>query len=70
MILLKKIVGGELSMNTADLKLNFIEKKDYEPSTLDELLDFAVQTYIQGKITISEYRNLIRELEAAGATRP
>jgi len=57
-------------MNTADLKLNFIEKKDYEPSTLDELLDFAVQTYIQGKITISEYRNLIRELEAAGATRP
>jgi len=57
-------------MNTADLKLNFIAKKDYEPSTLNELLDFAVQTYIQGKITISEYRNLIRELEAAGATRP
>jgi len=57
-------------MNASDLKLNFIAKKEYEPATLNELLDFAIQTYVQGKITFKEYRSLIRELETAGAKRP
>lgn len=37
---------------------------------MNELLDFARYHYLEGKICISEYRTLTRELETIGATKP
>ncbi|AEH47490.1 YppF family protein [Parageobacillus thermoglucosidasius] len=57
-------------MNMAELKNKFIAVKNYEPTDVNELLDFARQTYLRGEITIAQYRDLARELELAGAYKP
>jgi YppF-like protein len=57
-------------MNMAELKNKFIAVKDYEPTDVNELLDFACQMYLRGEITIAQYRDLARELELAGAYKP
>ncbi|ENQ3077804.1 YppF family protein [Bacillus cereus] len=57
-------------MVLGDLKQEFVVKKGYEPEDLNELLDFARHYYLQGKICLSEYRSVIRELETIGATKP
>lgn len=54
----------------AELKNKFIAVKNYEPTDMNELLDFARQVYLRGEITIAQYRDLARELELAGAYKP
>lgn len=54
-------------MNLETLMQEFFGKKEYKPQNLDELLDFLQQYYVNGKISILEYGNLYRELEAQGA---
>jgi hypothetical protein len=57
-------------VNVLELKMNFISLKNYEPADVNELLDFARQIYLRGQMTIAQYRDIIRELEAAGAYTP
>jgi YppF-like protein len=57
-------------MNMAELKNKFIAVKNYEPTHVNELLDFARHMYLRGEITIAQYRDLARELELAGADKP
>ncbi|EEL51334.1 MULTISPECIES: YppF family protein [Bacillus cereus group] len=54
-------------MILGDLKQAFTQKKGYATEDMNELLDFARHHYLEGKICISEYRTLIRELEVNGA---
>jgi hypothetical protein len=61
---------GEWEMNVLELRNKFIATKNYEPIDANELLDFARKTYLRGEITISEYRNIVRDLEAQGAQKP
>lgn len=57
-------------MILGDLKRAFVQKKGYQAQDENELLDFARQQYLEGKICISEYRKLTQELETNGATKP
>lgn len=57
-------------MMLGELKQVFSMKKGYVPENMDELLDFARHHYLEGKICLSDYRNLIRELEINGAKTP
>ena len=52
-----------------DLKQAF-SQKGYYTENVNELLDFARHWYLEGKICISDYRTLIKELEINGATKP
>lgn len=54
-------------MNVHELKHKFFQHREYETDNVNELLDFAKKVYINNEICISEYRNLVRELEAQGA---
>ncbi|MFX3622778.1 MAG: YppF family protein [Ectobacillus sp.] len=57
-------------MTLGELRKIFVAMKQYEPEDINELLDFAQQCYLKGEICLSQYRNLIRELEATGAKKP
>lgn len=57
-------------MVLGDLKQAFSQKKGYCTENANELLDFAGHWYLEGKICISDYRTLIKELEINGATKP
>ncbi|MDQ0256675.1 hypothetical protein J2S74_004097 [Evansella vedderi] len=48
----------------------FIKQKHYQPSHANELLDLLQREYILGSITIVEYRNVYRELNERGASKP
>ena len=47
-----------------------VSQKGYCTENANELLDFARHWYLEGKICISDYRTLIKELEINGATKP
>ncbi|MDE3839360.1 hypothetical protein C0966_08340 [Bacillus methanolicus] len=57
-------------MNIHELKMKFGQKRDYITENVNQLLDFAKKAYIHNEISINDYRNLVRELEALGATIP
>jgi uncharacterized protein YfkK (UPF0435 family) len=57
-------------MNIHELKTLFIQRRKYSNENVNELMDFAKMTYIQNEISINEYRQLVRELEALGAEIP
>ncbi|EIJ78639.1 hypothetical protein PB1_13814 [Bacillus methanolicus PB1] len=57
-------------MNIHELKMKFGQTRDYITENVNQLLDFAKKAYIHNEISITEYRNLVRELEALGATIP
>lgn len=57
-------------MQVHELKRKFIQFREYEPETVNVLLDFAKRVYIHNEISINEYRNLVRELESLGAEVP
>ncbi|AIE60504.1 YppF family protein [Bacillus methanolicus] len=57
-------------MNIHELKMKFGQKRDYTTENVNQLLDFAKKAYIHNEISINDYRNLVRELEALGATIP
>lgn len=59
-----------MMMNVHELKEKFQQLKDCYPENVNELLDFSKRSYIQNEISISVYRNLVRELEALGAEIP
>jgi YppF-like protein len=64
------ITKGGVVMTLQDLKQEFVIQKKYEAEDLNELMDFLQICYVKGTITISTYRNLIKELELLGATKP
>jgi len=57
-------------MTIHELKLKFLQIRDYFTDDVNELLDFTKKEYVQNKISIIEYRNLVRELEKLGAKFP
>jgi hypothetical protein len=48
----------------------FIQSKKDKPSNVNELLDFLQKEYVEGTISIAEYRNVYRELNERGAEKP
>jgi hypothetical protein len=52
-------------MNLEEIQQLFHEKYHFNPATLNELLTFARKCYILNEITITEYRQLVKEIEAA-----
>jgi hypothetical protein len=57
-------------MTLEHLISEFIQVKNIQPSTANELLDFVQRRYIHGELSIVQYRNLFRELSARGAKKP
>lgn len=57
-------------MSIHELKQKFLQKRSHSIEDVSQLLDFAKQTYINNEITVKEFRNIIRELEALGARNP
>ncbi|ARA99397.1 MULTISPECIES: YppF family protein [Geobacillus] len=57
-------------MGIAELKHKFMVVKHCEPAEANELLDFARRLYLRGEISLAEYRDLVRDLEKAGAYQP
>jgi YppF-like protein len=61
--------GGNI-MNVHELQKKFHQLREYTPENVNELLDFAKKAYIHNEISSTDYRNLVRELEAQGAAVP
>jgi hypothetical protein len=61
--------GGNI-MNVHELQMKFHQLREYTPENVNELLDFAKKAYIHNEISSTDYRNLVRELEAQGAAVP
>lgn len=57
-------------MHVHELRKRFIEHKNYAAEDVNELLDFARKAYIFNEIASSEYKILVRDLEALGAKFP
>lgn len=57
-------------MYVNELHQAFMAKKQYEPTSSNELLDFAQQQYLKGCLTLSDYKIAVRELEQIGASKP
>ena len=57
-------------MTLQELKNKFISRKSFEPTDLNQLMDFLQQNYLNDEITIQHYRALIKELELFGACKP
>lgn len=57
-------------MSIHELKLMFLQLRDYVTDDVNELLDFTRKAYIYGEISIYDYRSLIRDLEKLGAAFP
>ena len=48
----------------------FYEEKNFEPDNINLLLDYCKQCYINNKIDIVFYRNVLKELYEVGAYSP
>ena len=57
-------------MRVHELKKKFFEERQYTAEDANVLLDFARKAYIYNEIASSEYKRLVRELEALGAKFP
>lgn len=57
-------------MNVSYLRNCFAEIKQYETDCMDKLMDFARFLYIQGHLTLNEFRTSMKVLEANGAQHP
>jgi hypothetical protein len=57
-------------MNVSYLKKLFAEVKEYETDCVNKLMDFTKFLYIQGHLTVTEFRNSMKVLEANGAENP
>ncbi|MBG9546550.1 YppF family protein [Cytobacillus firmus] len=57
-------------MNVHELQMKFHQLREYTPENVNELLDFAKKAYIHNEISSTDYRILVRELEAQGAAVP
>lgn len=61
---------GGIWMVLEDLRQKFVACKSYEPNEHNELMDFARKQYLQGELSINQFRHLIQELEIMGAVPP
>ncbi|MCD8511788.1 MAG: YppF family protein [Bacillus sp. (in: Bacteria)] len=50
-----------------DLIQKFIQLKKHKPNHANELLDLLKREYLQGQISITEYRETYRQLNERGA---
>ncbi|MDA7025599.1 YppF family protein [Bacillus sp. CLL-7-23] len=57
-------------MNVSYLRNCFAEMKQYETDCMDKLMDFVKFLYIQGHLTLNEFRTGMKVLEANGAQHP
>jgi hypothetical protein len=57
-------------MTIHELKEKFLEKKSYPPCDFNQLLDFARNLYLLNELPLRDYRDIVRDLEAAGAISP
>jgi len=57
-------------MTVHELKLKFLQIREYLTDDVNELLDFSKKAYVHNEISIRDYRNLVRELENLGAKIP
>lgn len=57
-------------MTVHELKEKFFSHKNYEAEDVNVLLDFAKKAYIYNEISVSDYKNIVRELESLGAKIP
>ncbi|WP_047151778.1 YppF family protein [Aneurinibacillus tyrosinisolvens] len=57
-------------MTIESLISQFVQVKQDKPSNAHELLDFVQRSYINGELSIVQYRNLFRELTVRGAEKP
>ena len=57
-------------MSVKDLMYEFVISKKQNALNLNELLDFAQNCYITGKIDIVEYKRLFIKLNSQGAVKP
>lgn len=61
---------GELFMSIHELKLLFLQFREYITDDVNELLDFTKKAYIYDEISLYDYRSLVRDLEGMGAVLP
>ncbi|MFC0271648.1 YppF family protein [Metabacillus herbersteinensis] len=57
-------------MEMMALKEKFLQFKDYEATDANELLDFTKLLYMNGDLSISEFRKIVKKLEEDGASNP
>ncbi len=57
-------------MSIHELKLMFLQLREYVTEDVNELLDFTRKAYIFDEISIYVYRDLVRDLENLGAVVP
>jgi hypothetical protein len=57
-------------MTVHELKLKFLQTRNYSAEDVNELLDFTKKAYVYNEISIIDYRDLVRELEGLGAVVP
>ncbi|WP_059170923.1 YppF family protein [Bacillus sp. FJAT-27445] len=57
-------------MDILKLKSDFFRSRGNSEGCANELRDYASKLYLQNDITVTEFRQLIRDLEAEGATVP
>ena len=56
---------------TIEMLLNkYVQVKQTEPSSVDDLLDFSQRSYILGELSFSQYYYLYRQLNEQGAKKP
>lgn len=52
------------------LAQHFKEEKDYSPSHVNDLLDYLQKRYLNGELSIVEYKKLFFELDKLKAEKP
>ena len=57
-------------MHLDSLIKRYVVEKETNPSNVNELLDYIKLSYVREELTITQYRNLYRELTECGATQP
>jgi REP element-mobilizing transposase RayT len=63
-------MGEWLSMFLKDLINRYKQERDQSPSNVNDLLDYTQRCYIQGEISIKEYKQLFFELDKNHAEKP
>lgn len=57
-------------MYIKEMRELFFNEKNYSLESMNELLDYSKQSYINNKIDIQFYRNVLKELYELGAFSP
>jgi hypothetical protein len=57
-------------MSVASIRESFAKMKKYDTDNLNKLLDFSRHMYLQGHLSLHEFRLYLKKLESEGATLP